>query len=493
MAVPRPGTPFRLWFGALLVVFAAALVGRPAVAEEGAAEEPNPPARCDRVVLTNGRTIEGWVLREEPKKIVLGLVSQSGGSGRMEIPRDRIREIQRGSDRAPPLGEGTVRDTWYLLRSGARTAGVRRVALRRVRAGETSGWRLEERVTWFGRGPSAPSTKIDRVEVVDLAFQPLSLEFHEVGEGSLEPGGPARYERHVVGKVVDGTFTARVATGAEVGEASVHLPTRTRGRLATREDLLRRRTAGIEPIAFLDAAQQAIVTARAGYTVLDQPDGQGGRHDEFVWEEDGRRLVTRNGPDGPISEEVAEGIVAVPVSEAQAKAAVAESSGVPEAAAASGAAEKPAETTFSEAGVALTAPSAAWKVERAVVSATDAGPRLVAKMANPVHMADVRVEWDPDGVLAAPRPEEAEIRLLQRLRTVCPDLAVVEARASVPGVPGAWRLGLVGTLRGERVRTIALAVDRPPARVVVLLACPEVAWGSARPSLEQVVASLRTL
>jgi hypothetical protein len=355
-----------------------------------------------------------------------------------------------------------------------------------------SGWRPEERVTWFGRGANVPSTRLDRIEVVDLAFQPIALEFHEVSEGSPEPGGPAAYERHVVGKVVDGSFTARVAIGAEVREVSVHLPTRTRGRLATREDLVRRRTAGIEPVAFLDAATQAVVTARAGFTVLDQPDGQGGRYDEFVWEEEGRRLVTRNDANGPVSEDVAEGIVALPVSEAQAKAAVAEAAGAPNAGT-TGTGEKPVETTFAEAGVALTAPSAAWKLDRAVVSTTDAGPRLLAKMANPVHMADVRVEWDPDGVLAAPRPDEAEARVLQRLRSVCPDLEVLEARAPLAGVPGAWRLGLVGTLRGERIRTIAVVVDRPPARVLVLLACPDVAWGSARPSLELVVASLRTL
>jgi hypothetical protein len=478
----------RLWIHLVVVAAFAGTISLGtgiARAEEGVA--PPPQRACDQILLTNGRTLEGWIVGEDGRRIVLGLVSETGGSGRMEIPRERIREIRRGPERTLVPRDGTVRDTWFLLRSGPRTTGVRRSALRRLRTGNSTGWRLEEHVVWFGRSRHASATRIDRIEVVDLTFQPLALEFHEVSEASPEPGGPARYERHVVGKVRDGTWSARVATGAESKEVSLNLPTRTRGRLATREDLLRRRTAGIEPVAFLDPVA-GIVTARAGFTVLDQPDGQGGRYDEFVWEEDGRRLVTRNGPDGPVSEDVAEGVVAVPVTEAQAKAAIAETGAAGEATG-----EKPAEVTLAEAGVAFSAPSALWKVERTVASTTDAGPRVLAKMANSLHMADVRVEWDPDGVLAAPRADDAEARILQRLRSVCPDLAVVEARAAFPRLANAWRMVLVGTLRGERVRTIAVVVDRAPARVLMLLACPEVAWGDARESLERVVATLRIL
>ncbi len=138
-------------------------------------------------------------------------------------------------------------------------------------------------------------------------------------------------------------------------------------------------------------------------------------------------------------------------------------------------------------------PGTAWKVERSVASATDAGPRVLARMSNPVHVSDVRVETDPDGVLAAPRVEDAEARLLERLRGVCPDLTIVGVRAPHPRVPRAWRIDLRGTLRGERVRTIAVFVDRAPARVLLLLACPEVSWEGARAGLEQIVASLRIL
>ena len=108
--------------------------------------------------------------------------------------------------------------------------------------------------------------------------------------------------------------------------------------------------------------------------------------------------------------------------------------------------------------------------------------------------ADVRVEWDPRGAPAGSAPgEEAEAALLARLKALCKDLKVVTKRAAVDGLPGAWTLGLEGTVRGERLKTLVLVADRALARVTVIASCPEVAWPDAHVALESILASFRWL
>jgi hypothetical protein len=72
-------------------------------------------------------------------------------------------------------------------------------------------------------------------------------------------------------------------------------------------------------------------------------------------------------------------------------------------------------------------------------------------------------------------------------------VAVVEGRRPVEGVAGAWRVGLSGTVRGERVRTIALVAERGDARVTMLASCQEAAWADARAALEAILSSFRWL
>ena len=111
-------------------------------------------------------------------------------------------------------------------------------------------------------------------------------------------------------------------------------------------------------------------------------------------------------------------------------------------------------------------------------------------------MASVRVEWDPDGVAMAPAEEEAAARLLQRLRAACPDLQVMVPRRALgmdPSGQAAWRMEFTGTLKGERVRTIAVVVDQGRGRAILLVACPEVSWRQAEMSLEALVGSIRRL
>jgi hypothetical protein len=500
------GSVGALTAGGLVARRVALLLVLGATATAHADDAVPPPARAprlDEIVLKNGRVFEGRIQSEDERRVVLGLESDMG-CGTVTIERSMIREVRRGADRAPLRSpQEAVTDQWYLLRSGGRTLGTRRLLLRRTKPGTDVAWRLEEHVVHFAHGRFVPATTIARTEETDLALRPVALDYHEVGDASGEPGGMGRYQRLVVGKVRQGVLEAKVHAGGQDTVERVELPPDTRGRLGTREDLLRRRQPGVEAVAFVDVAERRIVTVRAGYTAIDQPDGQGGRYDEFTWEEDGRRLVWRfDGERRPVYEEVAEGVVAQPVTEAQAAAAAKEGipSDVVEVPAQPGPLTAPApvpreleEVVLPEVGVAFRVPGPAWKTERPVSSPTDEGPRVVAKLSTAASVADVRVEWHPDGFLAAPGLPEAKARLLERLRSVCPDLQVTEPEVAVPSVPRAWRLGLRGTLRGEVVRTIAVVVDRGPARVLFLCACPEVAWVGERATLEAFVASIRVL
>ena len=115
----------------------------------------------------------------------------------------------------------------------------------------------------------------------------------------------------------------------------------------------------------------------------------------------------------------------------------------------------------------------------------------------------MRVEWDPRGGAAPaavpppagtdPAAAEAESALLVRLRGIAPDLEIVEARRAVPGVPGAFRMTLRGTVRRERLRTAVLVADRGGARVVLLASCPEAGWEDSRGALEAILDSFRWL
>jgi hypothetical protein len=242
----------------------------------------------------------------------------------------------------------------------------------------------------------------------------------------------------------------------------------------------------VNEVTFLEPSEQQLVTVRAGYSALDVFQEGGGLYDEFVWEENGARLVSKFEDAEVLEEWIAEGVVAVPCSEAQASAAA-------EDAAASARERERGRIRLPEVGVSFEVPGTSWSVTRGQVGPAVSGWRKVASIESSFHVADVRVEWDPEGAAVAPGIVEAEARLLQRLRSVCPDLQVLEAPRALEGLDGAWRMELLGTLKEERIRTIAVVLDRGPARVLFLVACPELAWAEAQRSLEAFVSSIQRL
>jgi hypothetical protein len=148
------------------------------------------------------------------------------------------------------------------------------------------------------------------------------------------------------------------------------------------------------------------------------------------------------------------------------------------------------DVVLAEFGFAYAVPGASWVTEIVALHGEEEGPRLVAKASSRIHMADIRVEWDPKGADPATSPEQP---LLETLRRLAPDLTVIEPRTPLAGRPSTYWLGLLGTRRGEKLRMLLLAGDRGPGRVTVLVTCPEAAWPDAHEALDAIVASFRWL
>jgi hypothetical protein len=474
--------------------------GQPAPGEPPAPEPPpapafpppaplageNPPVEEDEVELKTGTVWRGHVTEESEACVVVETLTTDGGVMRLRFKRAEVHAVRRGpAGRARPAVPQAIRDQWFLLRSRGETVGVRRLALRTARVDGGPGFRLEESVVHFAQGRHIPGTRIDRSEEVDMRFLPRRLFFREVGDPSSQAGGPTGYERGIAGRVADGLWQPTLKTGDAPDIPPSRVPEGIRGRLGLREHLLRgERAVGVVDVEFLDPALGGVVTARAGFTAVES--SATGRGDEFAWEEGGRRLLVRFRGTEILEEEIAEGVTAVPVAQTQAEAAEKEArKGVAD--------PESRDVTIAEAGIAFTLPGPDWTLAKPVGSAVDAGRRVVARLETPATMSDVRVEWDPEGAVGAASPAEAEASLLLYLRTACPDLAVTEKRRALAGVENAWRLGVEGTLRGDKVRTIAVVLDRGRGRVLVLAACPIASWASGERALETFVASIRGL
>ncbi len=464
---------------ALLLVLLPAL---PARAEDPPAAPPAPQALAeDEVTLDNGSVFRGTLIEEDDEKVVLQRVSEQGGVSKITFPRKRISTLRR----AGPRGQDgptvvVVRDAWFLLRSGGEIVGTRRLVLRSLRSGGEPGFRLEETIVQLPQGRRIPLTRIERSEDTDARFLPRRMSYREALEPAGDDAAP-RFERSAVGTVRGSAWSASWRRGEAQGTAQLTLPPQTRGPLGLRELLLRdERVAGLHPVSVLDPAQDGLVDAEVGFASLG---GGSDRPDELHWVERGVRRVLRVRGSEILEESLGEALLAVPTTEARARAVEAAGQGPASA----------RELTFAEQGLTLTLPGPEWTVTRPVPSVLDTGWRLLARLASAPLTADARLEWDPEGTPPGQSAEAAEAALLARLKAVCPDLAVVRRRAPVEGLPGAFSLLLLGTLRGTALYTLALSVPRGAGRVVLLAACPETAWEVGRPVLERLLASVRGL
>jgi hypothetical protein len=285
------------------------------------------------------------------------------------------------------------------------------------------------------------------------------------------------------------------------------VPAEARGPLGLREHLARRapRRAATEDALLVDPARADVRSVRAGFVRLGV--GEGGREDVLRLDDGVRAFESRwveGDPPRCVQEDVAPGVVAVLATRAQAAAAAAgrERPAGPAGGTTPGArpdpgadpAAKPPDApkplVVLDAGFEIPVPGTSWSRETPPPPGDPAGRRVVAKLWSALHAAEVRVEWEPKATGTA---AEAEAALFARLRALSPDLERAQAREAVPSLPGAWRSSLVGTLNGERVRTLVLVADRGTGRATILATSPESAWPKAKPALEAVVSGFRWL
>lgn len=460
-------------------------------------------ARADVVVLDNGARFEGTIVADDEKGVVLE--RQSGGSlSRMSFERARVRAVERtsapgaspgaGAAPAPLPPAAAARDEWWMLESGGTIVGSRRLLLVATENRGVHGWRVEERLFFLAR-PKVPAVRVQRVEELTADFLPTSIYYGERGEADDAAGTPA-YDTVRSGSVADGTWAAVEQTAAaRTVTRLIPVPARAYTMLAAREVLARTvpRRPGIVDVPVIDSARGEVRVIRAGFTSLAAGDAT--VREDVLRVEDGERVLeSRWAPGDPprcVREDVAPGLTARLATEAQVRAALAPKAQGPEAPTLGSSPLTPGgrrEVTLPEFGFSYALPGASWLPEAVVPRTGDEGPRLVSKASSRLHMADLRVEWDPKGAEPATSPEAP---LLARLKALAPDLTMIEPLTPLAGRPNTVWLGLVGTRRGERLRMLVLAGDRGAGRVTMLLSCPESSWPDAREALDTILASFR--
>ncbi len=453
-----------------------------------AAEEPRdvaPPLAEDVVVLTNGSEWRGRICRETEREIEIEAVGRSGSVQRVSLPRARIAEVRRAPrDGAEPvLGAREESEEWFLLHAEGRIVGWRRVSVTRVRSSQFSGWRLEEEILEFAQGRHLPETRTRRLEVIDDEFVPRLIEYREASEAE----GSRGYERLVSGEVENGVWRL-VATGdGETRRRNVDIPPGARGALAWREWMRRAtpRAIGLFDAHLVDPAAEGLTPLQIGFV-------SAGSTAEWHRVVGGRRLVGRFDAKGEAPyEEIAEGLIARPSTSRRCLAAEAgETIGAEERA------EVAADPTrivhVAEIGLAFDRPTESWSWKADLVDASRTGWRRIGLLTEKRRLIDVRVEWHPEGEGAPVEVADRAAWLVTRLRTRCPDLVELPA-GPPPVIPGAQRLDFVGTLHGERLRTIVVWIARPRGLIVLIGAGPERSWAEDSAELERFLQSVRLL
>lgn len=461
---------------------------------EAAADDPPAPAqppaaglRQDVVHLENGASFSGRIVRDDGDVVILESRSDAGGLARFSFPRTRIARIERGSgEEIPRGGVRPVRDDWFLLRSGGRVVGLRHLELWSIRDGGEPAFRLEETIELFAQGTHLPAIRAVRTEITDLRFALRLATWREIGETRAGDGGARRYERSVSGRIKDEVWFGAVLDGGEARQVRVAVTPGTRGRLGLREHLLRRGPAqlGLESATILDPALEGLVTLRAGFASAEDL----GRGLEFHWEEDGQRRVSwfPTTPGGVVREEVREGLEAQGVGVEQAEAARQQALGT---------AADPEQLVVElpEAGVGFRLPDVLWTWQARLPAPNQTGWRVLGGASQSALLANLRAEWHPYESESERSEDGGAAWLLQRLRGVAPDLTVLLEPTPMSGLAGAWRMIVSGNLKATAVHTIAVVVDRPTGRVVLLLAIPSAGWEDGRGALERILASLYLL
>ncbi len=490
---------------ALLVVLL--LLGLPCAGVARADDDPNfddpvpaaAPAESnlDVVELTGGKQRIGRVTVDNDDWVVLEVRSRSGGTMSVKMARKEVTRVRYGAGPATrkEFVEGrssdVVRDEWYLIRSEGRIIGTRRSRVTRLKH-DIERWRLREDRHFFPQGKHVPSVLISRTEVTDEEFALLRTLYREVSANSTFQGGPRGYARTVTGRIEDLLWKGKISEGKEFSEHETRVPAGAMGPLSFREKLLlaKPRRVAITEATVLDGEVGALTEVRGGFVALSKKDPETGADlgNEFHWEAGGQRLVSRFGSAMlPLTEAMAEGMDALPCSEAQAQAAADN---------AEDQAKDPehGRVRLPEAGIAFRLPGPEWTWRPATARPVGRKWHLLGSAGTSQSTVDMRVEWHVEGAREARGLAAGRDWVMAHLRGACPDLRVVDQMQMLPAIPEGWQIGVVGTLKGDtRCRTVVIVVDRGPARLLAIIACPISEWKKSSKAIRRLVDSFELL
>ncbi len=425
----------------------------------------------DAVHMHNGRILKGRVVKESDQAIVVDV-----GAGTVTVPRRLVRLIERGGAGRAEHNVLTQRDEWFLVTHRGKLVGWRRL----VHTEGPDRIHVEERTVFFRPG-GGDDVDIRRVEVADKDGRPLEFLLSET------------YGRHtemVSGQVCDGGALVRVRRDGKLKIRELKLPSRwtlalpawSRFLRDAKEDERRTITAldlrRLRPVQLVmrrdgdteDNARVCRTLTLAGdfrpARALYLP-GEGSVEVEL----NGSTLVARRATRERV--EMARRVHAAPEPLRVEEALLYPFHRRP----------KELRSYQVQAGLALTAPDAAWLPR---VRDTDRG--LVLSFENVSLFASLEAfVYDSAGA----NLEQCTRKALARLRLTAPGLkpaAGIEER-TVDG-RAARRIRLRGRHRGERLRCIAVVVPAKDRYLLILGAAPERWWRWASRDFDAFLESL---
>lgn len=411
----------------------------------------------DLVHMRNGRVLKGRVVEESDATVVLDV-----GGGRVTLQRSDVRLVERGGTRRGPGKVVTRRDEWFLVLHRDKLVGWRRL----VHTETAERVHVEERTVFFRPG-GGDDVDIRRVEIADAQGRPLEFLLSETYGRAAET---------VSGQVIDGTATVRVMRDGKLKVRSLKMPKgwtlalpawsrflpRAKPgerRTITALDLRRLRPVQLVMTRGVDAAPGSRTLQLAG-------DFRPAR--EFYRPGEGSLSVELNG-----SSLIARRATREKVDLARRAHAAPTPLSMHEAMRYPFHSRPKSLTSYQvQAGLAMTAPDAAW-----IPTIADRGEGLVLSFEKVSLFASVEAFLYP----TAKDLDGCVRQALARLRLEAPKLKPT-GRATPTKVAGrpARLIELAGRHRGERLHCIAAVVSAKTRYVLLLGAAPEQWWKWAR-------------
>lgn len=429
----------------------------------------------DVIRFKNGRTLTGKIVSETSKAVAIELT----GGGRVDVPRDLIREIIRDAGPEPEPGanptdvEGVLRSEQFFLWSGERRLGSRSLILRKT---EDGGFRLEEDIVFLDEA-GAEDVRVHSMEICGKAFEPIEILYRE---------SSADGHRTLQAKVLDGRLETIISLPGERRKSSMLAPQGLRFPLSAREIAIRMRERSGEKFEapvfepreenFFRYRIEVAGTRRVDWdgsaveaTVLRRHRGE--RAVEEIWLDSAGRCLTEelNGPS----------LVAVLTSHERLTAF--EAGNQVEASDD----EERVRPLFvhPEAGFRIRKPTLSWSFDKQPRDSTKV--LSISNLENFAYFDVFLLPETPEGGLLSSLAVDMERRFKESSKSF---KKLEEARIELGGEP-AFQIKASSQNKGEELLSLLVGTVHGDKTWLITMACPEKYFGRARPQFEAMLKS----